>query len=98
MNENETGTCVIEETVTETKTKMPKLYKVLLHNDDKNDFAHVISAVMQTFHYEYDKSFKIVIEAHERGLALCIIEPLERAELHQEQLQALSLSATIEPE
>lgn len=98
LKENEGGTCTIEEQETDTRTKTPKLYKVLLHNDDVNDFIHVIKSVQQVFKYEHDKCAEIVIEAHTKGLALCKIEPLETAELHQEQLQSFRLTSTIEPE
>ena len=88
---------VIEETETSTDTGLVPMYKVLLHNDDKNSFQHVMMAVAQVFNYEFEKTYKIVMEAHETGVALAKVEPLEHAEMHKEQLQAFSLTATIEP-
>jgi len=80
------------------KTIDPKMYKVILHNDDHNNMVHVVRSLMQVFRIDEHEATRIMIEAHEEGLALCTTEPLERAELHKEQLQALSLTSTIEPE
>jgi len=82
----------------DTSKKLMPLYRVLLHNDDVNDMEHVIESIIEVFSFEFEKAIQIMTEAHETGVALCKIEPLELAELHKEQLQALSLTATIEPE
>jgi ATP-dependent Clp protease adapter protein ClpS len=39
-----------------------------------------------------------MMEAHKNGMALCIVEPLEKAEHHRDQLNSFSLISTIEPE
>ncbi len=74
------------------------LYKVLLHNDDKNAMDHVIRALVNVFRFELPKCEQIMLEAHRNGVALCTVEPIEQAELHRDQLQSYSLIATIEPE
>lgn len=89
-------------TVTEDKTgtdsKIMPMYRVLVHNDDVNDMGHVMRALHETFKFDSEKCYKIMMEAHETGCALCKIEPMEPAELHRDQLQAFGLTATIEPE
>ncbi len=85
------------ETVIEKGTLEVPLYKVLLHNDDRNTMDHVVGALGQVFRFNRSECIRIMLEAHRNGVALCTIEPLEQAELHREQLQSLSLSATIEP-
>jgi len=79
------------------KITMPR-YKVLLHNDDVNSMEHVVKALRQVFKFDMEECVRIMIEAHNNGLALCIVEPLEQAEHHRDQLISLSLVATIEPE
>ncbi len=74
------------------------LYKVLLHNDNKNTMNHVIRALVNVFRFELAKCEQIMLEAHRNGVALCTVEPIEQAELHCDQLQSYSLIATIEPE
>jgi ATP-dependent Clp protease adaptor protein ClpS len=76
---------------------MPR-YKVLLHNDDVNSMEHVVKALRQVFKFDEQECVRIMIEAHDNGLALCAVEPLEQAELHRDQLISFSLVATIEPE
>lgn len=78
-------------------TTLPR-YKVLLHNDDRNTMEHVVRALMAVFKFERDVCERIMWEAHTTGVALCAVEPLEQAELHRDQLQSSSLTATIEPE
>lgn len=74
------------------------LYKVLLHNDDRNTMDHVVHALMRVFKFERPLCERIMLEAHRDGVALCIVEPLEQAEFHRDQLQSFSLTATIEAE
>jgi len=74
------------------------LYKVLLHNDDKNTMEHVVKSLRRVFGFEQHLCEQIMTEAHRNGIALCIVESLEQAEHHQEQLRACSLISTIEPE
>ena len=79
------------------KVIMPR-FKVLLHNDDVNSMEHVAKALQQVFKFELEECVRIMLEAHMNGVALCTVEPLEQAEHHRDQLRALSLVATIEPE
>lgn len=86
------------ETVAGPGTTRIPLYKVLLHNDDRNSMEHVVASLMRVFRFEQQECERIMFEAHRNGVALCIVEPLEQAELHRDQLQAFSLISTIEPE
>ena len=74
------------------------LYKVLLHNDDHNSMEHVIKALRRVFKFEVSECERIMMEAHQHGIALCAVEPLEKAEHHRDQLNSFSLISTIEPE
>ena len=78
-------------------THIPR-YKVLLHNDAVNTMEHVVRSLMRVFKFEQSICERIMLEAHSNGVALCVVESLEQAELHREQLAAFSLIATIEPE
>jgi ATP-dependent Clp protease adaptor protein ClpS len=78
-------------------TVIPR-YKVLLHNDDVNSMEHVVKALQRVFKFGIEECMRIMLEAHDEGVALCTVEPLEQAELHRDQLLSFSLVATIEPE
>jgi ATP-dependent Clp protease adapter protein ClpS len=72
-------------------------WKVLLHNDDKNDFDYVIGTITQlTSLNEQDAELRAV-EAHKTGVALLLATHKERAELYQEQFTSKGLVVTIEP-
>ncbi len=88
----------IPEKLTHLHTAHIPRYKVLLHNDDKNSMDHVVLVLMQVFKFAKEECERIMLEAHHNGVALCIVEPLEQAELHRDQLRSFSLIATIEPE
>jgi ATP-dependent Clp protease adaptor protein ClpS len=72
-------------------------YKVLLHNDDKNTFEHVIATVVKLTPLDEKQAIVRTIEAHESGCALLLVTHQERAELYVEQFQSASLTVTIEP-
>lgn len=83
---------------TQEVTRLAPLYRVLLHNDDVNDMGHVVRSLCEVFKLEVPQAVSLMIEAHETGVALVKVEPLEHAELHQEQMQSLGLTVTLEPE
>lgn len=72
-------------------------YKVLLHNDDKNDMLFVVKTVMELTPLNEDAAIQRMKEAHETGLALLLVTHKERAELYQEQFTSKGLVVTIEP-
>jgi len=74
------------------------LNQVLIHNEDHNTKDHVIRALMRVFKFESSVCERIMMEAHQNGVALCSVEPLEKAEHHRDQLVSFSLISTIEPE
>ena len=82
------------------KNKPPQMlppWKVLLHNDDKNDMPFVISTIMElTTLKEQDAKLR-TIEAHETGVALLLTTHKERAELYKDQFESKGLTVTIEP-
>jgi ATP-dependent Clp protease adaptor protein ClpS len=86
------------ETVIDQHTMCVPLYKVLLHNDNRNTMEHVVKALMHVFRFSKPVCERIMMDAHLNGVALCTVEPFEQAELHRDQLQSFSLAATIEPD
>jgi ATP-dependent Clp protease adaptor protein ClpS len=72
-------------------------WKVMLHNDDKNDQLFVVVTIMElTPLGEQDAKLRM-IEAHETGVAMLLVTHKERAELYQDQFQSKGLIVTIEP-
>ena len=76
--------------------KMLPPFKVLLHNDDKNTFEHVIQSILRLTPVEFDDAVRKTLEAHETGVSLLLVTHRERAELYLEQFISLSITVTIE--
>ena len=58
---------VIEQINEITKLQVPKMYKVLLHNDDTTTFDFVIAVLMHIFHKTVEDAIKITKEIHVNG-------------------------------
>jgi ATP-dependent Clp protease adaptor protein ClpS len=81
----------------EQQRKLFDPFKVLLHNDDHNEMGHVVDAVMKSVpQLGQEAAVAITIEAHQQGLAVVIVCPLEHAEMYRDRLQSFGLTATIE--
>lgn len=87
----------IPETIVGQDTTRLPLFRVLLHNDDRNTMDHVVHALLAVFAFDGQEAERIMWEAHNNGVAVCAVEPLEQAEFHRDRLRSFSLTATIEP-
>src|SRR5208282_2982871 len=75
------------------KSKSPKkqppellpLWKVLLHNDDKNEMGFVVVSIVELTPLNEQQAVLRTLEAHHTGVALLLTIHKERAELYQEQ-------------
>jgi ATP-dependent Clp protease adaptor protein ClpS len=73
-------------------------WKVLLHNDDKNDMVFVIRTIVELTPLKREDAMTRMLEAHKSGVALLLVTHKERAELYKDQFQTKGLTCTIEPE
>ena len=71
-------------------------WKVLLHNDDKNDMVFVIDTIVELTPLNEQDATVRMEEAHKSGVALLLTTHKERAELYHEQFQSKGLVVTIE--
>ncbi|MGA3065741.1 MAG: ATP-dependent Clp protease adaptor ClpS [Tepidisphaeraceae bacterium] len=74
------------------------LWKVLLHNDDKNDMVFVIQTIVALTPLNEQDAKQRMLEAHETGVALLLTTHKERAELYKDQFESKGLTCTIEPD
>jgi ATP-dependent Clp protease adaptor protein ClpS len=72
-------------------------WKVLLHNDDKNDIMHVVETIMELTPLNEQDAKLRTEEAHKTGVSLLLVTHKERAELYKDQFESKSLTVTIEP-
>ena len=89
-----------EKTKRSPKKRPPEMlppWKVLLHNDDKNDRKHVVDTIIELTPLNAQDATLRMEEADKTGVSLLLTTHKERAELYQEQFQSKSLVVTIEP-
>ncbi|MBI1814192.1 MAG: ATP-dependent Clp protease adapter ClpS [Deltaproteobacteria bacterium] len=67
-------------TETEKKVEEPKLYKVLLHNDDYTTMEFVVQVLEAVFHKALTEATQIMLHVHRRGIGVCGIYTFEVAE------------------
>jgi ATP-dependent Clp protease adapter protein ClpS len=85
---------------TKPKPRPPGLmppWKVLLHNDDKNDVVFVVLSIVELTPLNEKDAVLRTKEAHETGVALLLVTHKERAELYKDQFESKGLTVTIEP-
>jgi len=72
-------------------------WKVLLHNDDKNDMGYVVETIVSLTPLNEQAAVLRMAEAHKTGVALLLVTHKERAELYHDQFQSKGLCVSIEP-
>jgi len=77
-NERQTGGEVLERT--RQQTKQPKLFKVLLLNDDYTTMDFVIEVLESVFNKAPAEAHRIMMAVHTQGKGLCGVYPYEIAE------------------
>ncbi|HUN82606.1 MAG TPA: ATP-dependent Clp protease adaptor ClpS [Phycisphaerae bacterium] len=100
MSKNAKSATARPSTATLTEKTAPKLlpqFKVILHNDDKNEFGYVTDTIVLLCAMNKEDAQARTMEADKTGCALLLITHKERAELFVEQFQSRSLTVTIEP-
>jgi ATP-dependent Clp protease adaptor protein ClpS len=96
----ETGGEVLEKP--EIKTAKPRLYNVILHNDDYTTMQFVVEVLETIFHKTPAQAFRVMMHVHTRGKGLCGAYPYEVAEtkvsmVHDHaQAQGFPLRASME--
>jgi len=71
----------------ETELDMPKMFKVLLLNDDYTPMDFVIEILMDIFGKEQIEAIDLMLKVHEKGKAVCGIYVYDIAETKVVQVQ-----------
>src|SRR5687768_10586670 len=82
------------------KQKPPQMlppWKVLLHNDDKNEIGFVVVTICELTTLNEQDAKQRTVEAHKTGVALLLTTHRERAELYKDQFESKGLTVSIEP-
>ncbi len=97
-------TLVKPKTGTETKTKRPPLYKVILLNDDFTPREFVVMVLKTVFRMGEEKAYAVMLTAHRRGACVIAVYTKDVAETKAKEATELGKSKgyplffTTEPE
>jgi ATP-dependent Clp protease adapter protein ClpS len=72
-------------------------WRVLLHNDDKNDIPFVVETIVMLTPLNRQDAELRTVEANDTGVSLLLVTHRERAELYKDQFESKGLTVTIEP-
>jgi ATP-dependent Clp protease adaptor protein ClpS len=64
------------DTVAKPKIEQPRLYKVILLNDDYTPREFVVKVLMAVFRMSEDQAYRIMMTAHQRGV--CVVAAFTR--------------------
>ena len=70
----------------EIEIKSPKMYKVLLLNDDYTSMDFVVNILMKIFHKSQQEAYEIMLRIHKDGSGLCGVYTYEIAETKVSQV------------
>ena len=77
-------------TETETKLEKPKLFKVILHNDDFTTMDFVVFVLQYVFLRSEVESFSIMLKVHNEGLGIAGVYPYEIASMKSQKAMNLA--------
>ena len=64
----------------ETKVEKPKLYKVILFNDDFTPREFVVKVLQGEFRLSEDQAMRVMMTAHRKGVCVVSVYPRDVAE------------------
>lgn len=97
-------TVIAPKTVTKPKVEKPRLYKVLLHNDDYTPREFVTIVLKVVFRMSEETGYRVMMTAHKFGSAVVVVCTREIAETKVTEAMDLAKEAgmpllfTAEPE
>ena len=89
---------------TRQKIDQPRMYKVLLHNDNYTTMEFVVMVLVGVFHKPEAEAVQIMLDVHRKGVGLAGVYPREIAETklarvsHMARQAQFPLLCTMEPE
>jgi ATP-dependent Clp protease adaptor protein ClpS len=73
-----------------SKTKPPRLYKVVLLNDDYTTMEFVVEVLQTIFSMSRERATQVMLKVHQEGSAVCGVYPKDIAETKVEQVLAFA--------
>jgi len=77
-------------TESETKLEKPKLFKVLLHNDDFTPMEFVVFILQTIFNHGENDAVRLMLDVHRKGIGLAGVFTYEVAEMKVDKVTSLA--------
>jgi ATP-dependent Clp protease adaptor protein ClpS len=74
----------------DVKLEKPKLFKVILHNDDFTTMEFVVFVLQYVFNRDEAEAFTIMLKVHNEGIGIAGIYPYEIANMKAEKAMNLA--------
>lgn len=81
------------ESQTKTKIFIPKIYRVILLNDDVTTMDFVVMILMEIFEKTRDEAINIMLHIHKNGSGICVSYIKEIAETKKDEVKMLAKKA-----
>jgi len=88
MAEKSSGSTVVKPS--ETQTKPPPMYQVVMYNDDYTPMEFVVEVLQVFFALPRERATQIMLKVHTEGRGVCGIYPRDVASSKVEQVTAYS--------
>ncbi|MCB9591481.1 MAG: ATP-dependent Clp protease adaptor ClpS [Sandaracinaceae bacterium] len=95
---------VIVETRKQERVRRPRMYRVLMHNDDYTTREFVVEVLMSVFHHSESEAVRVMLHVHYNGLGVAGVFTREIAETKVRTVEEMALERqyplrlTMEPE
>jgi ATP-dependent Clp protease adaptor protein ClpS len=75
---------------TEKKLDEPKMYRVILHNDNYTTMDFVVDVLIKVFHMPAAQATKIMLDVHKKGMGVCGVYTLDIARTKVNQVHDMA--------
>lgn len=75
---------------TEKRLDEPKMYRVILHNDDYTPMDFVVEVLMSIFHFPHAKAVQVMLDVHRKGTGTCGVFTYDIAVTKVEQVHRMA--------
>ncbi len=73
-----------------SKSGLPAMFKVLMHNDDYTTMEFVVNALETVFHLPPAEAHRVMLNIHTQGVGVCGTYPYEIAETKVARVHSLA--------
>ncbi len=73
-------------TLDRPKVERPKLYEVIIHNDDYTTQEFVVYVLMKFFHHDRENATQIMLHVHQKGVGVAGVYTFDVAETKAQQV------------